>query len=199
MQRYHHGNLRSVLLTQAETTLKEDGVDALSLRELARAAGVSHAAPRRHFAHRQALLDALAERGYQRLEAELQSALATAEPNLDARAIALARAYVGFVTSSGELLALMFDGKRADPDGAVHRASEAAIEPWKRAFLEANPDEEIVGNAQGLGMAVFSAVHGLAVLFNADLSPAGGLDDAVSDMVRRILRGSRTPAFEIAP
>ena len=60
---YHHGNLREALLVQAMTTLREGGVEALSLRELARAVGVSHAAPRRHFPDRQALLDALAERG----------------------------------------------------------------------------------------------------------------------------------------
>ena len=59
---YHHGNLRSVLLARAEEALNA-GED-LSLRELARRAGVSHAAPRRHFADKQALLDALAEDGF---------------------------------------------------------------------------------------------------------------------------------------
>ena len=57
---YHHGNLRQALLAQAERTVRERGVQELSLRELAREVGVSHAAPRRHFPDRQALLDALA-------------------------------------------------------------------------------------------------------------------------------------------
>jgi AcrR family transcriptional regulator len=190
MQPYHHGNLRTVLLENAEATLQKDGIDALSLRELARSAGVSHGAPRRHFADRQALLDALAERGYERLGAELRAALDAAAPSLEARVTALARAYAGFVTSSGELLALMFAGKHADPDGSVHRASEAAIEPWQKVFLEAGPDEAIVGDVKALGMAVFSAVHGLAVLVNANIAPADGLDGAVTDMAGRILRGS---------
>ena len=69
---YHHGNLRAALLTQAERTLAEGG--DLSLRELARQVGVSHAAPRRHFAGKQALLDALAEDGFERLGAELRGA-----------------------------------------------------------------------------------------------------------------------------
>jgi AcrR family transcriptional regulator len=194
MQPYHHGNLRTVLLEQAEVTLEKEGIDALSLRELARSAGVSHGAPRRHFADRQALLDALAERGYERLGVEFRAALATSPPSLDARVAALARAYASFVTSSGELLALMFAGKHADPDGSVHRASEAAIEPWQEVFLEAGADEGIVGDVTGLGMAVFSAVHGLAVLVSADIFPADGLDIAVTDMTCRILRGSRTLA-----
>jgi AcrR family transcriptional regulator len=190
MQPYHHGNLRTVLLEHAEATLQKEGIEALSLRELARSAGVSHGAPRRHFADRQALLDALAERGYQRLGAGLRAALHASAPSLDARVIALARAYAGFVTSSGELLALMFAGKHVDPDGSVHRASEAAIEPWQEVFLEAGPDEGIVGDVKALGMAVFSAVHGLAVLVNASIAPADGLDAAVTDMAGRILRGS---------
>jgi AcrR family transcriptional regulator len=190
MQPYHHGNLRTVLLEHAEATLQKEGLDALSLRELARSAGVSHGAPRRHFSDRQALLDALAERGYDRLGAELRAALDGAAPTLEARVTALARAYAAFVTSSGELLALMFVGKRADPDGSVHRASEAAIEPWQKVFLEAGPDERIVGDVKTLGMAVFSAVHGLAVLVNANIAPADGLDAAAADMAGRILRGS---------
>jgi AcrR family transcriptional regulator len=190
MQPYHHGNLRTVLLEHAEATLQEEGIDALSLRELARSAGVSHGAPRRHFADRQALLDALAERGYERLGSELRTALDVAAPSLDARVTALARAYAGFVTSSGELLALMFAGKHAEPDGSVQRASEAAIQPWQKVFLEAGPDEGIVGDVKALGMAVFSAVHGLAVLVNANIASADGLDAAVTDMAGRILRGS---------
>ena len=55
---YHHGNLRQALLDAAERTVRERGVEALSLRELAREVGVSHGAPRRHFPDRQALLDA---------------------------------------------------------------------------------------------------------------------------------------------
>jgi AcrR family transcriptional regulator len=190
MRPYHHGNLRTVLLEHAEATLQNQGIDAVTLRDLARSAGVSHAAPRRHFADRQALLDALAERGYERLGDQLRAALDAAAPSLQAQVAALARAYAGFVTSSGELLALMFAGKHASPDGSLQRASAAAIEPWQKAFLEAGPDEGIEGDVKALGMAVFSAVHGLAVLVNANIAPADGLDAAVTDMTRRILLGS---------
>src|SRR5919202_1039639 len=73
---YHHGNLRSALLAAAEGALARG--EELSLRSLAREVGVSHAAPRRHFADKQALLDALAEDGFERLGAALAAATAGA-------------------------------------------------------------------------------------------------------------------------
>src|SRR6201990_2556887 len=95
---YHHGNLRATLLEAAEKTLAEGGVAALSLRELARQVGVSHAAPRRHFAHKQALLDALAEDGFERLGGELRAAMEAAGGGFGARLAALAPAYVPLAT-----------------------------------------------------------------------------------------------------
>ena len=73
---YHHGNLREALLTAAESALASGG--DLSLRALARQVGVSHAAPRRHFSDKQALLDALAEDGFVRLGTVLREAVAGA-------------------------------------------------------------------------------------------------------------------------
>ena len=93
---YHHGNLRAALLEAAERALARGG--ELSLRELAREVGVSHAAPRRHFAGKQALLDALAEDGFERLGADMRDAIAGAGPEFRARLTALARTYVRFAT-----------------------------------------------------------------------------------------------------
>src|SRR3954447_22016145 len=114
---YHHGNLRSTLLEAAERTLAAGGVAALSLRELARQVGVSHAAPRRHFAHKQALLDALAEDGFERLGRGLRAAMEPAGATFDAQLRAFARAYVRFATEHGPLLELMFAGKHR-PDAS---------------------------------------------------------------------------------
>src|ERR1700737_3232418 len=93
---YHHGNLRTALLEQAERTVRDGGVQELSLRQLARAVGVSHGAPRRHFADRQALLDALAEAGFARLGAELRTAVDSAGEDFQARLRATAAAYARF-------------------------------------------------------------------------------------------------------
>src|SRR4030081_3125819 len=95
---YHHGNLRTALLAQAERTLRERGVEQLTLRDLARQVGVSHGAPRRHFADRQALLDALAETGFARLQAELRTAVEAAGDDFQPRLQATAAAYIRFAT-----------------------------------------------------------------------------------------------------
>ena len=80
--------------------MRERGVRQLSLRELAREVGVSHGAPRRHFADRQALLDALAEAGFERLGAELRGAVDGAGEDFEARLQATAAAYVRFATAT---------------------------------------------------------------------------------------------------
>src|SRR5689334_7415172 len=105
---YHHGNLRSELLACAERALGEGGLAQLSLRDLARQAGVSHAAPRRHFADKQALLDALAQDGFERLGGELRTAIEGAGEAFEPRLAALAGAYVRFATRHAALLELMF-------------------------------------------------------------------------------------------
>src|ERR1700730_13911612 len=111
---YHHGTLRTALLAQAERTVRERGVQDLSLRELAREVGVSHGAPRRHFPDRQALLDALAESGFERLGSELRAAAAAAGEEFQARLHAIAAAYIRFATRDPELLELMFAAKHQE-------------------------------------------------------------------------------------
>jgi AcrR family transcriptional regulator len=113
-QPFHHGNLRAALLEAAETTLREQGVDALSLRDLARRVGVSHGAPRSHFIDRQALLDALAVRGFTRLSDELDSTIASGG-DFEHCLRSVARAYVGFAVTDAALMDLMFTAKNATP------------------------------------------------------------------------------------
>src|SRR5580692_11803786 len=124
---YHHGNLRAALLEQAERTVRERGVQDLSLRELAREVGVSHAAPRRHFPDRQALLDALAEAGFERLGASLRAAADGAGEEFEPRLRATAAAYIQFATHDPTLLELMFTSKHSDQSGALHEAAERAF------------------------------------------------------------------------
>ena len=91
---YHHGNLRQALLQAAELALEARGATDLSLRELSREVGVSHTSPRRHFADKQALLDALAQTGFQRLDAILAEAAKKRVRNFAARLTNFAQAYV---------------------------------------------------------------------------------------------------------
>jgi AcrR family transcriptional regulator len=115
---YHHGALRTALLDEAQRILADDGVEAITLRELARRAGVSHGAPQRHFADRQALLDALATRGFTSLTAALRKAVDGHPPRSRAQLRAAMEAWVRFAAGNGPLLDLMFRTKQRTPDAA---------------------------------------------------------------------------------
>jgi AcrR family transcriptional regulator len=185
---YHHGNLRAALLDAAEQTLNEGG--ELSLRELAREVGVSHAAPRRHFAGKQALLDALAEDGFERLGTELRTALDGAE-GFEPRLRAFAHAYVRFATEHAALLELMFAGKhRPDAAQSLREAADRAFEPPLVLIAEGQAAGEIVtGDVMEVGTVAFATLQGLASLANAGMLEA---DDAtVAAAVERLILGLR--------
>lgn len=119
---FHHGNLRAVLLEQAEAMLRDSGADGISLRELARQAGVSHGAPRSHFIDRQALLDALAEQGFIRFTEQITRAV-DGGGTFAERFRRVGRAYVGFAVENSALMELMFAAKMNHPTGPVRDAA----------------------------------------------------------------------------
>ncbi|MFE0348903.1 TetR/AcrR family transcriptional regulator [Streptomyces griseoluteus] len=164
---YHHGDLRAALLQSAERTLREKGAAALSLRELARATGVSHAAPGRHFKDKQALLDALALAGYERLNQALTAAAAdTPEADFEQRLTALARAYLGFAVDHPELLELMF-ARKHEPDstGRLAAAVDQSFGSLTRIFARAQERGEIVqGDPERVTQVAAASLHGLAAL-----------------------------------
>jgi AcrR family transcriptional regulator len=192
---YHHGNLRPALLAQAERTLRERGVQQLSLRELAREIGVSHAAPRRHFPDRQALLDALGEAGFARLGAELRSAAEGAGQGFEPRLQATAAAYVRFATRDAALLELMFAGKQRDRSGTLHAAADRAFAVILELIEQGQADGALTsGPPERVGLVLFATVQGIAALVNGGIVEAEQLDRLVSDALDHFLRGSRTPA-----
>nr|WP_231406481.1 TetR/AcrR family transcriptional regulator [Streptomyces sp. MC1] len=162
---YHHGDLRAALLKSAERTLRDKGVGALSLRELARDVGVSHAAPGRHFKDKQALLDALALDGYERLNQALATADRPDRP-FEERMTALARAYLGFAVDNPELLELMF-ARKHDPDSSVQLAAavDRSLGTFTRLVADAQGQGEIVqGDPERLTTVAAASLHGLAAL-----------------------------------
>ncbi|MFG3202980.1 TetR/AcrR family transcriptional regulator [Streptomyces sp. NPDC048192] len=166
---YHHGDLRAALLKSAERTLREKGVGALSLRELARDAGVSHAAPGRHFKDKQALMDALALEGYERLNRALGAAAAQPGLAFEGRMTALARAYLGFAVDHPELLELMF-ARKHDPDSSDRLAAavDESFGSLTRMVADAQEQGEIIaGDPERITMAVAASLHGLAALIAA--------------------------------
>lgn len=189
---YHHGALREALLEQAERTVRERGADALSLRELAREVGVSHGAPRRHFPDRQALLDAVAEAGFERLGAELRSALAGAGEDFEPRLRATAAAYVRFATRDPALLELMFAGKRHDPTGALREAAERAFAVMLELIAQGQAEGALEpGEPERVGLILFATIQGIASLVGAQIVAAEQIDELVADSVAHFLRGSR--------
>ncbi|MFC9234090.1 TetR/AcrR family transcriptional regulator [Streptomyces decoyicus] len=188
-RRYHHGDLRAALLTRAEQTLREKGPGALSLRELARDLGVSHAAPSRHFKDKQALLDALALAGFERLDEALAASRAAGETFAD-RLGGLVRAYVDFALANAELLDLMYTVKH-DP-----AASEALITAAQRLgamagelVAEGQRSGEVrEGPVDDIGMPVFTTLHGFASFAVSGVLSAeaveSGLDAVIAYMVR---------------
>ncbi|OIK25734.1 TetR/AcrR family transcriptional regulator [Streptomyces malaysiense] len=181
---YHHGDLRAALLRSAERTLREKGAGALSLRELARDIGVSHAAPGRHFKDKQALLDALAMEGYERLDSALAEAYG-AGPGFERRMTEIARAYLGFAVEHPELLELMFARKHR-PDGSARfgAAVDRTFGSLTRLFADAQASGEIVdGDPERIALAAAANLHGLAALIAACALDAdetvAGLDEHV--------------------
>jgi AcrR family transcriptional regulator len=162
---FHHGNLRAVLLDQAEAVLRDRGLDGLSLRELAREAGVSHGAPRKHFIDRNALLDALAERGFVRLADEIHQAAAQETGDHAAVLRAAGSAYVRFAVKEPALLDLMFAAKVDGPSEAVRSAAErlfGILADIMSAGVEAGLYDE--RDAGRLTLVLSATVQGAATL-----------------------------------
>ncbi|HZB41553.1 MAG TPA: TetR/AcrR family transcriptional regulator [Ilumatobacter sp.] len=192
---YHHGNLRAALLAQAEQTLRQHGLDGLSLRELARQIGVSHAAPRRHFADRQALLDALAESGFARLGAELRGAAETAGEDYEARLRAANLAYVRFAVNDAALLELMFAGKHREQAGALHEAADRAFLVILQLIEEGQAGDVLeAGDPERIGLLLFATMQGIAALVTAGIVAPDQVDSLVADAIGRFLHGPRIPA-----
>ncbi|MEH3088992.1 MAG: helix-turn-helix domain containing protein, partial [Microbacterium arborescens] len=124
---YHHGDLRGALLDAAERSVREHGVAQLSLRDLAREVGVSHAAPRRHFAERQDLLDALAETGFRRLGGSIREAIDDDGDGFATRVRRATAAFAHFATENPALLELMNATKHQSDESAVTEAAESAF------------------------------------------------------------------------
>jgi AcrR family transcriptional regulator len=190
---YHHGNLRTALLAQAQQTVRERGVSELSLRELARDVGVSHAAPRRHFPDRQALLDALAVAGFDRLGAELRAAMASAGDSFQDRLQATAAAYIQFAVRDAELLDLMFTGKHRESADMLVEASDRAFAVLFELITEGQAVGALEpGDPERVGLVLFATVQGLAALVTSGMVEADQLNWLVPDAIAHFLRGSRT-------
>ncbi|MGA0566414.1 TetR/AcrR family transcriptional regulator [Rathayibacter sp. KR2-224] len=162
-QPFHHGTLRTVLLEEAEAMLRDGGVDGLSLRELARRAGVSHGAPRSHFIDRQALLDAVAERGFARLTEVVRRALEGPGSFRD-RFGRVGQAYVDFAVDDAALMELMFTAKGTAQAGPVHDAAMRMFRVLDEAMGAPSRANSGDGSRERFKLLFAATMQGIAAL-----------------------------------
>lgn len=165
---YHHGDLRAALIRAGLAILAEEGVQALTLRAAARRAGVSHNAPYRHFADKEALLAAIAEEGFVELAARLEDARARVPQSPRAQLEDTGWAYVQYAVTHPDHLRVMFGGLIANADGYPGlRDAEARAFNVLVAIIQAGQDAGavIAGSPLQLAFAAWAMVHGLALLF----------------------------------
>ncbi|MFF1966874.1 TetR/AcrR family transcriptional regulator [Streptomyces sp. NPDC058232] len=164
---YHHGDLRRAVLTAALDVIRTEGPGALSLRDLARRAGVSHAAPAHHFKDRTGLLTAIAAEGY----TLFADALADA-PDLRERGVR----YVRFATGHPAHFQVMFQPELHRPDDPELLAAKARAAQALRAGVTGLPVEGRGDDPRLAGIAAWSLAHGYATLLLS-----GNLNDPLGD------------------
>jgi AcrR family transcriptional regulator len=171
---YHHGNLRQVLLEEAAEAIREGGVGGLSLRDLARRAGVSHGAPARHFPDKAALLTALATDALERFQAVLLGGVAEAGDSALDRHRAIGIGYVRFAIEHPAYFRLM-TGRRDffEPDAEFDAAYQRLYETIREATVAAQQEGWAANrDPDDLLIASWSVVHGFAMLW-----VEGGVED----------------------
>jgi AcrR family transcriptional regulator len=167
---YHHGDLRRALLDAAATAIVENGPSTVSLRDLARRVGVSHAGPVHHFRDKAGLLTALATEGFELLADALHGAR-------EQGGIAeLGVCYVRFATEHRAHFAVMFrpDLYHADDPQLAHAAERAFT-----SLTEGIGAQVTEGDSAAAVLAAWSLVHGFATLWNTGVMPPELVTDPV--------------------
>jgi AcrR family transcriptional regulator len=187
---YHHGDLRRALVDAALRLVRSEGPPALTLRAAARLAGVSQAAPYRHFADKQALLAAVAEEGFREMTAAMRRAMSHEdEPLSKFRALGLS--YVGFARGHLAHFRVMFGPELADRS-AYPSLAEAATEAFKLLVVAITDCQKAgftrEGDPEEFALTAWSAVHGLsALIVNGQLGARGAQLDELAEQVTRDL------------
>ena len=166
---YHHGNLREALIEAALRLIGERGPAGFSFAEVARAAGVSPAAPYRHFRDRNALVAEIARQGYERFADELEKAWAEGRPDPVTAIENCGKAYLGFARREPASYAAMFEtGFPLEADAMLLRASERAFGVLRRAAESACASHRtgrVRPPAAMVALHIWAMAHGIAALF----------------------------------
>jgi AcrR family transcriptional regulator len=182
---YHHGALRDALLQAAERVLERDGLAGLTLRAVAREAGVSHAAPAHHFGDLTGLVSELAAIGFRQFNAAMAASCAPDTP-FPAKGLARAKAYIAYAQAHPGMYGLMFRTERLDYSRpSLHEASESSFAGLANAIAASRHErieEEALTLEQAAAIArAWSLVHGFTMLL---------LDGRLRDILRRLPAGT---------
>lgn len=164
---YHHGDLRNALIEAGLELLSSGGAGALDLRKVARKAGVSHAAPYRHFADKQALIAAINEEGFNRLAGQIQSTLKEMPGDALAQLQGIAIAYVHFSQENPWLMREMFSGLTIEREAfpSLHEASKNVYRLYVEVVKRGQDRGAIRdGDPTALAGVLWSLLHGVAML-----------------------------------
>ena len=165
---YHHGNLKEALVRAALELIAEKGPAGFTFADAARWAGVSSAAPYRHFRDREALLADVAQRGFERFETALSRAWNDGRPDPYRAFENVGRAYLAFARSEPAYYSAMFEaGVPLDADPGLREAAERAFEVLRRASeaLSARLAPEKRPPALMMSLHIWALSHGIASLF----------------------------------
>ena len=189
---YHHGDLPAALLRSAGKSLEKEGLEALTLRTLARRTGVSHAAPYRHFPHREALLAALAAEGFAMLGKAQREAAAAGGLR------AMGEAYVRFARQHPQRFRLMFGGQlQIARHPALREIATKTFEGLSGALAARVPGAQ---GARDASIAAWALVHGLAQLLLGDRIAASARNGRSEEQfVRELLATVRFVAGPAQP
>ena len=178
---YHHGDLRRALLDAALALLEKSGVEALTLREVARRVGVTSGAPYHHFADKEAIVAAVAEEGFVELSEAMLAARDAAAPA--SRLGAMGRSYVRFAVAHPAHFRVMF-GKMVDVPRypALHAAADRAFATLLDSIVAAQGAGLVrPGNPTELALLAWSTVHGLSMLWIEGAVHGPGCEDVTID------------------
>jgi AcrR family transcriptional regulator len=166
-QSYHHGNLKQVLLEAARKLIEQYGPAGFSLTEAARLAGVSPAAPYRHFRDRDALLAEVARSGFERFAARLDTAWNNGIPTPLSALEQLGRAYLAFARDEPASYTVMFEAGLAEASGEPIQAAEHAFDVLQAAasaLCRTLPESERPP-VKLMSLHIWAMSHGVATLF----------------------------------
>ena len=186
---YHHGDLRATLVEAARRLVEEKGADRLTMSDACRAAGVSTAAPYRHFADMEEILLAVVEEGMVRHRRAMQQAAAAHLRGSDAVVAAIGIAYLDFALREPGVFRLMFGLTRTHKDQvdliAAGKATFGVLLDQISARLDLPVDAPEVLDR---GLKLWSLVHGLAFLMIDDKVEVLGLQPRLAEMLHDVAR-----------